>query len=236
MQGENIPLDILYEDEDILVVNKPAGLVVHPAPGHWSGTFVNALIYHCKHLERDQATFRPGIVHRLDKETSGLLIAAKNLLSQQRLIEMFSSRLIYKEYMAICMGNPGTVDIQFSIARHPVHRKQMTVCEEKGRRALSQCTTMGFNGQLSLVKIILATGRTHQIRVHLQHHGTPVLGDSVYGSVQANKKFGVKRQLLHAYRLRLNHPISGKPLEFIAPFPEDIQHYVRMIHPTGEGL
>lgn len=232
---ENIPLDIVYEDDDILVVNKPAGLVVHPAPGHWSGTFVNALLYHCQHLDiGDPSSLRPGIVHRLDKETSGLLLAAKNALAQQRLIEMFAQRSIHKEYLAICIGNPGNGDITAPIGRHPVHRKKMSVQTEGGRHARSLCTTLSADGQLSLVRIVLETGRTHQIRVHMLHKGAPVLGDSLYGSPSTNRKYGVDRQLLHAHLLRFKHPITGDLIELKAPIPDDFKVFVKKLYPTGE--
>ena len=209
LTAENIPLNIVYEDSDLIVINKPAGMVVHPAPGHWSGTFVNALLFHCRDtftaqvpdLPPNQA-LRPGIVHRLDKDTSGLLIAAKTPLAQQRLIEMFSGR-------------------------NPKHRQMMAVRSEGGRAAITHFRTLAFDGQLSLVKAVIATGRTHQIRVHMRHRGTPVLGDMLYGVDAQNTKHGAKRQLLHAYRLQFNHPITGKPLEFIAEPPEDIQHHFK---------
>lgn len=223
---ENIPLDIVYEDDDILVINKPAGMVVHPAPGNWKGTFVNALLYHCLDLiqpARGPGSYpRPGIVHRLDKETTGLLVAAKSSLAHQRLIEMFSSRQVHKEYLAICIGNPGNREINAPIGRHPVHRKKMTVLEEGGRNALSICKVLAHNDKLSLVNIVLATGRTHQIRVHMKHLNTPILGDSTYGNPQINIKYGAVRQMLHAHFLRFNHPITGKPLEFRADPPEDM--------------
>lgn len=218
---EPIPLDILYEDQDILVVNKPAGMVVHPATGNWSGTFVNALLHHCQQLSQD-SSLRPGIVHRLDKDTSGILIAAKTERAQQRLVEMFARREMHKEYLAVCLGNPGDNELTGAIGRHPVNRKMMTVLETGGKPALSTCKTLKCDGKLSQVNIILATGRTHQIRVHLKHHGTPVLGDPVYGNAQVNAKYGVKRQLLHAQLLRFKHPITNSPLEFKAPIPLDM--------------
>ena len=234
LTAENIPLNIVYEDSDLIVINKPAGMVVHPAPGHWSGTFVNALLFHCRDtftaqvpdLPPNQA-LRPGIVHRLDKDTSGLLMAAKTPLAQQRLIEMFSGRNVYKEYLAICIGNPGGGTIDVPIGRHPKHRQMMAVRSEGGRAAITHFRTLAFDGQLSLVKAVIATGRTHQIRVHMRHRGTPVLGDMLYGVDAQNTKHGAKRQLLHAYRLQFNHPITGKPLEFIAEPPEDNQHHFK---------
>ncbi len=171
---EPIPLDIVYEDDALLAINKPAGMVVHPAVGNWTGTFVNALLHHCQGLEQSE-DLRPGIVHRLDKETTGLLIAAKTPLVQQRLIEQFSTRQVYKEYLAICLGNPGKQEIQAPIGRHPVNRKLMAVVPN-GRPAISRCETVAHRGTLSLVKIVLLTGRTHQIRVHLKHVGMAVLG------------------------------------------------------------
>lgn len=225
LEPEAIALSVLYEDDDILVVNKPPGLVVHPAPGNWSGTFVNALLYHCKEMAVDPASVRPGIVHRLDKDTSGLLLAAKSSLAQQRLIAMFASRSIHKEYLAVCLGNPGNVDMKWPIGRHPIHRKKMTVRDD-GRPAYSRCQTLATDGKLSLVRIILETGRTHQIRVHMLHHGTPVLGDSVYGSAQANAKYKVNRQLLHASELRFDHPMTSQSLHFVAPLPADFSFFV----------
>lgn len=234
LKPEAIPLDIIFEDTDLLVVNKPAGMVVHPAPGHFSGTFVHALLHHCQQLpeEAGSTTFpRPGIVHRLDKETSGLLIAAKTSLAHKRLIEMFSSREIYKEYLAICVGNPGHQEIKTWIGRHPIHRQKMKVLDEGGREAISICETLAYHLQLklSLVKIVLLTGRTHQIRVHMQHLQTPVLGDPVYGNVAVNKKCGVHRQLLHAFKLRFKHPITDQMLDFEAEWPEDMQLWAEKI-------
>lgn len=228
LSPEPIPLDILYEDDDILVINKPAGMVVHPGTGNWTGTFVNALLYHCKHLCEglSSSNLRPGIVHRLDKDTSGLLIAAKTTLAQQRLISMFANRQIHKEYLAICIGNPGDIEINAPIGRHPVNRKLMAVLPE-GRPALSFCKTLAYDNKFSIVRIILATGRTHQIRVHLKHIGTPVLGDASYGSVQMNAKQAVTRQMLHAQRLRFNHPINDKLVELEAPVPLDMAKWMR---------
>lgn len=232
LKAENIPLDIVYEDDAILVVNKAPGMVVHPATGHWSGTFVNALLYHCREAMQSLQTsqeLRPGIVHRLDKETSGMLVAAKTLQAQQRLIEMFAGRRVYKEYLAICVGNPGSGTIQVPIGRHPVHRKMMAVLEEGGREALTHFKSLAFDGKLSTVSIVIATGRTHQVRVHMRHHGTPVLGDPVYGVLSANTKYGVDRQMLHASKLRFAHPITGVEMEFEGKVPEDMQKMIKII-------
>lgn len=232
---EAIPLDIIYEDADILAINKPPGLVVHPAPGNWTGTFVNALLHHCRELAAggDPSSVRPGIVHRLDKDTSGILLAAKTPLAQQRLIEMFAQRQIHKEYLAICVGNPGQAEIKAPIGRHPIQRKKMAIREEGGRQAHSRCSTLAFDGNLSLVKIILETGRTHQIRVHMLHHGTPVLGDALYGSAASNRKYGAGRQLLHARFLRFKHPISGELIELKASLPPDFEAFAKKIYPAG---
>lgn len=226
LKPENIPLNVIYEDDHILVVNKEPGMVVHPAVGHWTGTFVNALLYHCKGVLDNSSdasdTIRPGIVHRIDKDTSGLLIAAKSPQAQQKLIEMFSGRRIYKEYLAICVGNPGEGIIDAPIGRHPVHRKLMAVVAT-GRPAATHYKTLAFDEKLSMVSVVIATGRTHQIRVHMKHRGMPVLGDPLYGSIAANQKYGIDRQMLHAYRLKFDHPITGIPLEFEAPVPKDMQ-------------
>lgn len=226
LNPENIPLDIIYEDEHILAINKPPGMVVHPGTGNWTGTFVNALLYHCKHLYEESklnaGDIRPGIVHRLDKDTSGILLAAKTTLAQQRLIALFTSRKVYKEYITVCLGNPGNAVIDAPIGRHPVHRQQMAIVDT-GRPSVSRCKTLLSDGKVSLVEVVLETGRTHQIRVHMKHRCAPVLGDAVYGNEQANEKHGATRQLLHAQRLRFVHPMTGKELEIVAELPEDIK-------------
>lgn len=226
LKPEAIPLDIIFEDEHMIVVNKPAGMVVHPAPGHWSGTFVNALLHHCIDLSDATQTLRPGIVHRLDKDTSGVLVAAKTTQIQQKLIESFASRLVYKEYLAICIGNPGEGEINAPIGRHPVHRKEMAIVPA-GRKALTFYKTIGTNGKLSLVKVVIATGRTHQIRVHLKSLGTPVLGDDLYGQVQTNKRYKITHQMLHAFILRLPHPATSQMLEFTVAPPADMLKIMR---------
>lgn len=232
LEPEPIPLWILFEDPHILVINKPAGMVVHPAPGNWTGTFVNALLHHCKNLivpNTPATDARPGIVHRLDKDTSGVLIAAKTAQAHQKLVQMFAAREIHKEYQAICLGNPGDAEINAPIGRHPVHRKMMTVLSEGGRDALTYCTTLAHKGDLSLVNIVLATGRTHQIRVHMKHIGHPILGDATYGSLPANKKYGAERQMLHAKLLRMKHPITGQAIEFQATIPDDMAKFITKI-------
>lgn len=220
---ESIPLEILYEDEHLLAVNKPPGMVVHPAPGHWSGTFVNALLAHCQALAPTGDPLRPGIVHRLDKDTSGVLLAAKTLPAHQRLVDAFSRRRVDKLYLAICTGKPRNGVVDVPIARHPVHRKEMAPLPD-GKEAITDIQTAAFNEKISLVLARPKTGRTHQIRVHLKYLGTPVLGDPVYG-----KKMEETRQMLHAYRLSLAHPITGINLTFTAPIPEDMKNYLRSL-------
>lgn len=226
LSPEQIPLEVIFEDEHLLAVNKPAGLVIHPAPGNWSGTFVNALLYHCRQLESVENSLRPGIVHRLDKDTSGILLAAKTLESQQKLIALFASRGIYKEYCAVCIGRPIEGEIRAPIGRHPTQRKQMAVVPE-GKEAVSNVKWLGGNDRLSFLQVVISTGRTHQIRVHLKHCGTPVLGDDLYGNPSINHSNKVDRQLLHARLLRLIHPITGEFLELCAPIPSDILHFVQ---------
>jgi 23S rRNA pseudouridine1911/1915/1917 synthase len=231
LSPEPIPLEILYEDEHLLAINKPAGMVVHPAVGHWTGTFVNALLHHC-YIAHEDNSLRPGIVHRLDKETSGVLLAAKSSLCQQRLVALFAARQIHKEYLAICLGNPGNTTLNHPIGRHPIHRKLMGVVAT-GKAALTHCETLAFDGQISLVKVLLETGRTHQIRVHMKHHGTPVLGDSSYGNPSSNAKHGALRQLLHAHRLQFLHPMTGNRLSLVAPPPLDIGTWIKQLKYIG---
>lgn len=232
LKPEPIPLDILYEDEHILAINKPPGMVVHPAPGNWTGTFVNALLSHCASLELSGAPLRPGIVHRLDKDTSGLLLAAKTALAHQRLVALFASRQVHKEYLAICVGNLGDGEVHAPIGRHPRQRKVMAVRPEGGGRdALTRYRTLATKGDLSLVRIELITGRTHQARVHMRYRGAAVLGDATYGSASANSRFGVTRQMLHAERIHLTHPMTGALLQLQAPLPADMQVLVDQIMP-----
>ncbi|MBS0620193.1 MAG: RluA family pseudouridine synthase [Verrucomicrobia bacterium] len=224
LEPEEIPLDILYEDEHLLAINKPAGMVVHPAPGHPSGTFVNALLFHCNSLQGTDP-LRPGIVHRLDKETSGVLLAAKTLEAHSKLVALFSERKIDKTYLAICVGTPPEGLISAPIKRHPLERKEMSVCFEGGKEAKTVCKVLAKEEQLSLVELALLTGRTHQLRVHLKHVGTPILGDPVYGSPSANSRFKAERQLLHAHQIRFIHPITQVPLIITAPLPDDIEQF-----------
>ena len=221
LEPENIPLDILYEDEHLLAINKPAGMVTHPAPGHYTGTFVHALLYHCKTLPLAD-TLRPGIVHRLDKDTTGVLLAAKTSEAHQKLVEMFCQRKLEKSYLALCVGTPGNGTIEAPIKRHPTKRKEMAV-DPTGRAATSITNVLAFDGKLSLVEVLLITGRTHQIRVHLKHKGAPILGDQVYGAPAWNKQYDAPRQMLHAYRLSFCHPITGMKINLKAPLPADFK-------------
>jgi 23S rRNA pseudouridine1911/1915/1917 synthase len=226
LQPQNIPLDILYEDEHLIAINKPAFMVVHPAAGHPKDTFVNALLYHCRQLEIGDS-LRPGIVHRLDKDTSGILLAAKTAFTHAKLVELFSNRKIQKHYIAVCVGTPKEGLIDAAIKRHPVKRKEMAINVTEGKEAKSICHVLGKDDSLSLVEIQLLTGRTHQIRVHLKHLGTPILGDAVYGSWSANKKFKPPRQLLHAQHLHFIHPITQEVLNLSAPIPNDLASYIK---------
>jgi 23S rRNA pseudouridine1911/1915/1917 synthase len=227
-EPENIPLDILYEDDHLLAVNKPPGLVVHPAAGHFSGTFLNALLHHCKQLRVTEDNLRPGIVHRLDKDTSGVLLAAKTTEAHQKLVSLFCSRKVEKHYLAVCVGNPGNVTIDAPLKRHPVRRKEMAVCEAgEGKQAVSKCTVKAITETLTLVDIELITGRTHQIRAHLRHKCCPILGDPIYGAISANDRHGIKRQLLHAESVKFEHPFTGKWLELKAPIPSDMSDFIR---------
>lgn len=228
LNPENIPLDILYEDPYILAINKPVGMVIHPATGNWSGTFVNALLYHCKNLPNEDS-LRPGIVHRLDKDTSGLLLAAKTEKAQQKLVESFAAREVEKEYLAICIGNPGNRLIDAPIGRHPIKRKEMAVVSGRGKEARTRCEIIAHDHQLSLLRLIPETGRTHQLRVHLKHCGFPILGDSTYGNTSLNTKYGISRQLLHAFKLRFIHPITQENVELKAPIPADMQKFIHLL-------
>lgn len=233
-QPKEMPLEILFEDADMLVLNKPAGLVVHPAAGHEDDTLVNALLHHCQgSLSGIGGVLRPGIVHRLDKETSGCLVVAKNDESHLALSRQFAGRSIRKIYLAIVCGkpNPPEGEIRAGIARHPTHRKRMAVAKG-GRDAWTSYRTLEPFGPATLVEATLHTGRTHQVRVHFQSIGHPLVGDSTYGKRQnlritEETGFMASRQMLHAFRLSLDHPRSGKRLDFEAPLPEDFEACLR---------
>ena len=217
---ENIPLDIVYEDDDVIVVNKPQGMVVHPAPGHPDHTLVNALLYHSP-LSTINGTFRPGIVHRIDKDTSGLLMVAKNDLAHQSLAEQLRNKTNKREYLALVYGqikeDEGTIDAP--LGRNPQDRKKQAVVKE-GRHAVTHFKVMKRYDNFTLVKCILETGRTHQIRVHMKYIGHPLVGDPLYGP---RKVIGKDGQFLHAALLGFKHPRTGKELVFEAPLPENFQ-------------
>lgn len=231
---ENIPLDILYEDQDVLVINKPQGMVVHPAPGNYAGTLVNALLYHCKDLSGIGGTKRPGIVHRLDKDTSGVLVVAKNDLAHQKLAAQLKKRTMQRIYLAIVHGNIREEGgrIEAPIGRHPVDRKKMAVVERNAKEAVTEYEVVERFGDYTLVRARLHTGRTHQIRVHLAYIKHPVLGDPVYGP--RHNPFGLKVQLLHAYRLCFIHPRTGEPMTFEAPLPEQFQRVLQALRGMPE--
>ncbi len=223
VEAEDIELDIIYEDQDLLVINKPAGMVVHPAPGHSRGTMVNALLGHCRDLSGIGGVIRPGIVHRLDKDTTGLLIAAKNDLAHSGISRQLKERKLFREYIALVSGkvSPGVGRIEAPIGRHPRNRKKMAVVQG-GREAYTRYRVMKVYNRHSLLKLNLETGRTHQIRVHLSYIGYPVVGDPLYakGVKGALPSELVPAQALHARKLTFTHPRSGELLEFSAPLPE----------------
>ena len=225
---EDIPLDIVYEDEHLLVVNKPKGMVVHPAPGHYSGTLVNALMYHCKDsLSGINGEIRPGIVHRIDKDTSGLLIVAKNDIAHNGLAAQIKEHSFTREYEAVVNGSikeDGTVDAP--IGRHKLDRKKMCVTTENSRNATTHYFVLGNYGSYTHLRLRLETGRTHQIRVHMAYIGHSVVGDEVYGNGKPKWLMG---QCLHARKIGFIHPVSGEYLEFDSPLPEYFTKLLRSI-------
>lgn len=225
---EDIPLDILYEDEDILVVNKPKGMVVHPAPGHYSGTLVNAAMYHCKeHLSGINGILRPGIVHRIDRNTTGSLLICKNDKAHRILAEQLKEHSITRRYHAIIYGNLKENDgtVVAAIGRHPADRKKMSTKAPNGRRAVTHYKVLERFGNFTYIECRLETGRTHQIRVHMASIGHPILGDDVYGPAKCPYK--LNGQTLHAKLLGIRHPSSGEYMEFDAPLPEYFQNLLK---------
>ena len=229
---QEIPLDILYEDEHLIILNKPAGLVVHPAPGHPDGTLVNALLAHCPHLPGIGGVQRPGIVHRLDKDTTGAIAIAKTELAHGHLQGQLKSKTARREYLGVVYGAPSTVGgtVDLPIGRHPVDRKKMAIVpvEKGGRIAVTHWQVKQRLGNYTLMHFQLETGRTHQIRVHSTHIGHPIVGDQVYGS---GRDVGVNLcgQALHAWKLRLEHPLSGEWIEAIAPTPREFTKLVEIL-------
>lgn len=221
--AENIPLDIIYEDSDVIVVNKRRGMVVHPAPGHSSGTLVNALMYHCKDLSGINGVLRPGIVHRIDRDTTGLLMVAKNDLAHVSLAEQLKEHTVTRRYTALVHGNvphdSGTIDAP--IGRDPHDRKLFTVTDHNAKEAVTHFTVIErIGGDFTIVELQLETGRTHQIRVHMKYIGYPLAGDPVYGR---NKTVALNGQALHAGILGFTHPRSGERLQFEVPLPQDFE-------------
>lgn len=216
-KAQDIPLDILHEDAAVLVLDKPAGLVVHPGAGNADGTLVNALLFHCAGLSVIGGVERPGIVHRLDKETSGCLVIAKTDFAHRSLSGQFADRLVQKSYLALVEGIPRMPHgrIEAAIGRHPIHRQKMTV-SERGRASVTQYRVLASSLGKALVECQPRTGRTHQIRVHLKHLGHPIVGDPLYG-----RRGGHSRHFLHAWKISFTHPETGKPLDFCAPLPPD---------------
>ena len=229
-EAENIPLDIVYEDDDLVVVNKPKGMVVHPAAGNYSGTLVNALLYHCKgNLSGINGIIRPGIVHRIDKNTSGLLIVAKNDKSHNHLAEQIKEHSFTREYEAVVVGNikddKGTVDAP--IGRHHIDRKKMSVTEKNSKNAVTHYEVIARYKGYTHIKCILETGRTHQIRVHMAYIGHPVSGDDVYGVKKEKVIF--TGQCLHARKIGFIHPSSGEYMEFTSELPDYFREFLKKL-------
>jgi 23S rRNA pseudouridine1911/1915/1917 synthase len=225
VKPQQLPLEVVYEDQDLLVVNKPAGMVVHPAPGHHEDTLVNALLARYPGIQKNETDQRPGIIHRLDKDTSGLIIVGMNTTAQAALVEQMKRHLIVKRYLALVEGivglDQGTIDAP--IGRNPRHRQQMAITTTGSREARTHFRVLERFARHTLLLLELETGRTHQIRVHLKAIGHPVVGDPVYGSHSTIRGSTLKRQFLHAYQLRFTHPTTGVVLELEAPLPDDLQ-------------
>jgi 23S rRNA pseudouridine1911/1915/1917 synthase len=225
IKPQKLPLEIVYEDNDLLIINKAPGMVVHPAPGHYEDTLVNALLAYYPDLQAFDTDHRPGIVHRLDRDTSGLLIVAKNARTQATLIEQMQRHEIVKRYLALVEGivslDQGSIDAP--IGRDPRHRQQMTITATSSREARTHFRVLERFARHTLLLLQLETGRTHQIRVHLKAIGHPVAGDTTYGSGNVIRGSHLPRQFLHAYQLQFAHPITNAPLEFEAPLPDDLQ-------------
>ena len=224
IEAENIPLAILYEDEDIIVVNKARGMVVHPAAGVNSGTLVNALLYHCDDLSGINGEIRPGIVHRLDKDTSGVMVCAKNDKAHVNLAEQIRTKAAHRIYLAIVNGNikEEAGIIKGDIGRHPIERKKMAIVKDNGKPAVTHFKVLERFGDYTLVECKLETGRTHQIRVHMASIGHPLVNDPKYGPKKSSP-FAIKGQALHSHELTLTHPTTGEEMHFMAPLPADME-------------
>lgn len=229
IEPEDIPLDILYEDEDILIINKPKGMVVHPAPGHYSGTLVNAVMYHCKgQLSGINGVMRPGIVHRIDKDTTGSIIVCKNDAAHVLIAEQLKEHSLNRKYRAICLGclKDEEQTIHKAIGRHPTDRKKMAV-SPKGKDAITHVKVLQHFDKYTYIECTLETGRTHQIRVHMASIGHPLLGDEVYGNTKS--PFQIHGQVLHAMTLGIVHPRTKEYLEVNAPLPEYFSHLLQVL-------
>lgn len=227
---ENIPLSILYEDKDVIVVNKPKGMVVHPAPGHYEGTLVNALLYHCgEELSGINGVLRPGIVHRIDRDTTGSVIVCKNDHAHNEIARQLKEHTIVRKYQAIVQGvlkeEEGTICTQ--IGRHPTDRKKMAVVSRGGKEAITHYRVLKHFQNTTYIECVLETGRTHQIRVHMAHLGYPLLGDQVYGA--KNSPYKLEGQTLHAGILGFVHPVTGEYIETRAPLPEYFERLLKIL-------
>ncbi|HBX75678.1 MAG: RluA family pseudouridine synthase [Acidaminococcaceae bacterium] len=229
-EPENILLDILYEDDDVIVLNKPRGMVVHPAPGHYTGTLVNALLFHCKNLSGINGVIRPGIVHRLDKDTSGIMIVAKNDEAHVSLSKQIQDKTAKRTYLCVVRGNIKTDsgEIKTRMDRDKNDRKRMAVVAEGGREAITGYEVLERFGRFTVVRCSLKTGRTHQIRLHMEYLGYPLVGDPKYSPMKT--PFSIKGQALHSQTLDFIHPRTGKPMHFEAPLPEDLQKIITRLH------
>jgi len=228
--AENIPLDILFEDQDVIVINKPKDMVVHPAAGHYSGTLVNALMWHCKSsLSGINGVMRPGIVHRIDKDTSGSLIVCKNDFSHEKIALQLKEHTIVRRYRAICMGilKEDEYCVNAPIGRHPTDRKKMAINEKNGKEAITHIKVLKRLQNATYIECRLETGRTHQIRVHLSSLGHPLLGDETYGDIK--NKYKLQGQTLHAYILGFVHPVTNEYIETKAPIPEYFEKLLKIL-------
>ncbi len=232
-----MPLDILYEDDSVIVVDKPPALVVHPAAGHGDGTLVNAILAHCPGILAIGGDQRPGIVHRLDQDTSGAIVVAKTDAAMAALGEAFREGGVHKTYLAIVHGVPDPPEgrLETLIGRHPVHRQRMAVLQKGGRRAVTRYTVAETFRDAALLRVAIETGRTHQIRVHMRHIGCPVAGDATYGNAKADAALPLppSRQMLHAWRLAFPHPVHGGAIEIEAPPPADFTAVLEALRARG---
>lgn len=230
-EPEAIDISVLYEDDEIIVIDKMPGMVVHPAPGHFSGTLVNALLHHCPSLSGIGGVARPGIVHRLDQDTSGIIIVAKTQRAMDSLAKAFASHKgVRKTYLAVCHGKPSLVSgrIENMMGRHPVDRKRMAIVSKGGKSAITNWRVVNSENAYSVIECDIETGRTHQIRVHMAALGCPVIGDKTYGKSALDKKLSPvpMRQMLHAWKLEIRHPTTGEQMSFVAPPPDDMKAYL----------